>query len=152
MAGGWRAIVASEALAAGATPGEALQQASSAQTRLLALVEHPELAGHSSPGHLGVPNRVVAWMRGAEFALDSAPERRDEALRRLRDLFAEHATGTRGLRVAVLYGGVRPAAEAMGIWIERHVRPSEVHVGAITRHAATRLGPGFIGIAWTFED
>ena len=39
----------------------------------------------------------------------------------------------------------------MATWIERHANPLEVHVAPITRHAGTRLGPGFVGIAWTFE-
>lgn len=151
MAAGWRAVLAAEASAAGATPEDAYRVASEAQTRLLALVEHPELAGDAMPGNPDTTNRIVTFVRDEGFSLDSMPHRREDGLRRLRDRFASAVEGLDGLRVVVHHGGAAPAAEAMATWIGRHVSPREVHVSPITRHAGTRLGPGFVGIAWTFE-
>ncbi|MQC17039.1 MAG: hypothetical protein DWG82_02235 [Chloroflexi bacterium] len=151
MAAGWRAVLAAEASAAGADPGEAVEQARNAETALLALIEHPELTGQQAPGNLGVPNRVVSLVREDGFALDALPHRREDGLRLLRDRFAAAVTGLAGLRVVVHHGGVGPAGEAMATWIERYLAPREVHVAAITRHTATRFGPGFVGIAWTAD-
>ncbi len=148
MAAGWRAAVAADAVAAGSDPASAVEQARAAKTQLLALIEHPELSGQTAPGNLGVPSRVVTIVRDDGFALDAMPPRRDVALRLLRDRFATMVEGATGLRVAVHHGGVGPAAEAMATWIERHLHPLEVHVTPITRHAATKYGPGFVGIAW----
>ena len=149
MASGWRAVLAAEAVEAGAEPAVAVDTARRASTQLLALIEHPELSGQQSPGNLGTPNRVVTLVRDDGFALDALPPRRDDALRLLRDRFAATVREASGLRVVVHHGGVGPGAEAMATWIERHVQPLEVHVTPITRHAATRYGPGFLGIAWT---
>ncbi len=150
MASGWRAAIAADAAAAGATPTAAIEQARAASTQLLALIEHPELSGQTAPGNLGVPSRVVTLVRDDGFALDAMPPRRDLALRLLRDRFASMVEeGASDLRVAVHHGGVGPAGEAMATWIERHLHPLEVHVTPITRHAATKYGPGFVGIAWT---
>jgi len=148
MASGWRAAVALDAVAAGSDAAAAIEQARTAKTQLLALIEHPELSGQTAPGNLGVPSRVVTIVRDDGFALDAMPPQRDLALRLLRDRFATMVEGAQGLRVAVHYGGVGPAAEAMATWIERHVQPIEVYVTPITRHAATKYGPGFVGIAW----
>ena len=126
----------------------AIEQARNATTQLLALIEHPELSGQSAPGNLGVPSRVVTLVRDDGFALDAMPPQRDTALRLLRDRFATMVEGASDLRVAVHHGGAGAAGEAMGTWIERHVQPLEVHVTPITRHAATKYGPGFVGIAW----
>lgn len=151
MASGWRAVLAAEAAAEGVPPVEVVERARQASTYLLALIEHPELSGQSSPGNLGVPNRVVTFVRDDGFALDALPPRREDALRLLRDRFASMAREVEGLRVAVHHGGVASAAEAMATWITRHLDPQEVHVTPITRHAATRYGPGFVGIAWTHD-
>lgn len=151
MAAGWRAVIAAEAIEAGAGAEDALAAASAPATHLMALVEHPELAGESTPGNLGQPNRIVALIDAAGFALDSSPRTREAGLKRLRDHFAATVEGARGLRVAVHHGGSGPAAEAMATWIERHVQPREVHVSPITRHAGTRYGPGFVAIAWVAE-
>ena len=149
MASGWRAVLAAEAVQAGAEPEVAIEAARAASTQLLALIEHPELSGQQSPGNLGTPNRVVTLVREDGFALEALPPRREDALRLLRDRFAATVREASGLRVVVHHGGVGPGAEAMATWIERHVQPLEVHVTPITRHAATRYGPGFLGIAWT---
>jgi hypothetical protein len=151
MASGWRAVVAAEAVAEGAPVEDAVRRARDAETQLIALIEHPELSGQQAPGNLGVPNRMVSIVRADGFVMDSLPPRREDALRLLRDRFAASAQGRAGLRVVVHHGGVGPAGEAMATWIERHLAPREVHVTAITRHAATRFGPGFVGIAWTAE-
>ena len=148
MASGWRAAIAADAVAAGADAAAAIEQARNATTQLLALIEHPELSGQSAPGNLGVPSRVVTLVRDDGFALDAMPPQRDTALRLLRDRFATMVEGASDLRVAVHHGGAGAAGEAMGTWIERHVQPLEVHVTPITRHAATKYGPGFVGIAW----
>ena len=148
MASGWRAAIAADAVAAGAAAAAAIEQARNATTQLLALIEHPELSGQSAPGNLGVPSRVVTLVRDDGFALDAMPPQRDTALRLLRDRFATMVEGASDLRVAVHHGGAGAAGEAMGTWIERHVQPLEVHVTPITRHAATKYGPGFVGIAW----
>lgn len=151
MAAGWRAVIAAEASAAGLDATAAVERARAAETSLIALIEHPELGGPMAPGNLGVPNRVVSVVRADGFALDVMPPKREDGLRLLRDRFATMAAGRDGLRVVVHYGGVKPAGEAMATWIERHMAPREVHVAAITRHTATRFGPGFVGIAWTAE-
>lgn len=153
MAAGWRAVIAAEAAAAGATPEQALARASQAPTRLLALVEHPELAGDAMPGNPDTTNRIVTYIRADGFSLDSMPHHREDALRRLRDRFAAAVSDPSqvpGLRVTVHHGGAGPAAEAMATWITRHTTAQEVHVTPISRHAGTRLGPGFVAIAWTF--
>lgn len=151
MAAGWRAVVAAEALESGANLADAAARARGVETGLMALVEHPELAGDQTPGNPGTTQRIVATISAEAFSEVSMPRQRDEALRLLRDDFAASVAGRSGLRVVVHYGGVGPAAEAMAIWIERHVQPLEVHAAAITRHAATRYGPGFVGIAWMAE-
>lgn len=149
MASGWRAALAADAVAAGTDAATAVEQARAARTQLLALIEHPELSGQSAPGNLGVPSRVVTLVRDDGFALDAMPPQRDTALRLLRDRFATMVEGASALRVAVHHGGVGPAGDAMATWIERNLHPLEVHVTPITRHAATKYGPGFLGIAWT---
>lgn len=149
MAAGWRAVLAVEAAEAGVTPADAVARARAVSTQLLALIEHPELSGQQSPGTLGTPNRVVTLVRDDGFALDALPPRREDALRLLRDRFAATVRDAAGLRVVVHHGGVGPGAEAMATWIARNLHPLEVHVTPITRHAATRYGPGFLGIAWT---
>lgn len=151
MASGWRAVLAAEAAGEGMAPAAAVDRARTATPQLLALVEHPELSGQSSPGNLGVPNRVVSLVRDEGFTLDALPARREDALRLLRDRFASMVRDASGLRVVVHHGGVGPAGDAMATWIERNLQPSEVHVTPITRHAATRYGPGFVGIAWVAE-
>lgn len=151
MAAGWRAVLATEAAAAGMAPAAAVEHARTAETWLLALIEHPELTGQQAPGNLGVPNRVVSLVRADGFALDVLPSKREDGLRILRDRFGAAVAGLAGLRVVVHHGGVGPAGEAMATWIERNLAPREVYVTAITRHTATRFGPGFVGIAWTSD-
>lgn len=151
MASGWRAVIAAEAAAEGVEAEVAVERARGVTTQLLALIEHPELTGQQAPGNLGQPNRVVTLVRDDGFALDALPPRRDDGLRLLRDRFASMVGDATGLRVCVHHGGAGPAGEAMATWIERHLQPLEVHVMPITRHAATRYGPGLVGIAWIQE-
>jgi fatty acid-binding protein DegV len=151
MGAGWAAVRAAEAAEGGAGLDEAVAHASRATSRLLALIEHPELAGRETAGNPDTTNQILTYVTHEGFSLVSQPHRRDEGLRALRDGFAEAVAGLAGLRVVVHHAGVRPAAEAMATWIARHVQPGEVHVATITRHAATRWGPGFVGIAWTTE-
>lgn len=152
MAAGWRAVLAAELVEGGTAVPDALQRVRRAPTQLLALIEHPELSGQQSPGSLGTPNRVVTLVRDDGFALDALPPRREDALRLLRDRFASAAREADDLRVVVHHGGVGPGAEAMATWIERHLAPREVYVTPITRHAATKYGPGFLGIAWVHGE
>lgn len=152
MAAGWRAVLAAEAAAAGMTATAAVEHARAAETSLLALIEHPELTGQQAPGNLGVPNRVVSLVHADGFALDVLPAKREDGLRILRDRFGATVAKHAGLRVVVHHGGVGPAGDAMATWIERHLAPREVYVTAITRHAGTRYGPGFVGIAWTSDE
>lgn len=152
MAAGWPAALAAEAAEAGAALDQVVERASKATGRLIALIEHPEMAGRETPGNPDTTNQILTYITHEGFSLISMPHRRDEGLRGLRDGFAEAVAGASGVRVAVHHAGVRPAAEAMATWIERHVQPAEIHVATITRHAATRWGPGFVGIAWTADD
>ena len=46
------------------------------------------------------------------------------------------------------HAGAAPAAAAMQRWTDRELRPEESVLAPITRHAATRLGPGLVGFAW----
>ena len=48
----------------------------------------------------------------------------------------------------MLHGGSEPAALAMQRWLERELNPEEVLIAPLTRHAATRLGPGLVGFGW----
>jgi fatty acid-binding protein DegV len=52
------------------------------------------------------------------------------------------------LRAAVHHAAAGAAAEAMALWIERHLDPAQVVIAPLTRHAAAWLGPGMLGIAW----
>ncbi|GMU40558.1 MAG: hypothetical protein AMXMBFR23_14240 [Chloroflexota bacterium] len=148
MAAGWRAVILAESLRGGADPEAAMAHARAASISLLALVEHPELAAISGPDG-STTQRLVARLHGAEFRLVGAPAKRDDGLRSVRDGFARATSDVAGhLRVAVLHAGVVPAGEAMATWIRRERPTAEVYEGAVTRHQATRLGPGFVGICW----
>ncbi|MDA0270789.1 MAG: hypothetical protein O2919_07130, partial [Chloroflexi bacterium] len=141
-----------EALAAGHAFPDALERSRPAEAGALALVEHPELASIAGADGGSTTQRLLVRIVGPGFRLISSPSRRDDGLRALRDRFAsETETVTGRLRVAVMYGGVEPAGEAMATWIRRHRPEADVHAAAITRHQGTRLGPGFVGLAWVVE-
>lgn len=153
MGCGWQAIEAATALRDGRPLSGAVEAAAALRERttVLALLEHPELAHAAGATALGQlrGRRAIVELRGHEIVVISRPPRREEALAELRDRFAQRAgAGSGALRVAVQHAAVAPAAEAMGRWIERELAPRELVTGPITRHAAGRLGPEMLALAW----
>jgi fatty acid-binding protein DegV len=160
MAAGWPAVVAAESIERGGTAAEAIDAATLAlrSSRALALIEHPQFPGLAGTQVPDVLTRAVARLEGEAFRLVSMSPRRDQALVALRDHFAalvadEALTQPEAgaLRVAVHHAGAGPAADAMARWIERHTDAAQVVVAPLTRHAATRLGPGMVGMAWVHD-
>ncbi|MSQ31268.1 MAG: hypothetical protein EXR64_04470 [Dehalococcoidia bacterium] len=161
MGAGWAAVVAAEAIAAGDTLEAAIAAAEGAARRscVLALLEHPELIGAIVPGRDHAPGRLVVRLDGAALPLLGAFPLRDVALTLLRDRFgtlaaapAEEGAASGGrLRVAVHHAGAAPGADALGRWAARRFPAAQVVVAPITRHAAARLGPGMIGVAWLWD-
>ncbi len=157
MGCGWQAIEAATALRDGRPLSAAVEAAAALRDRItvLALLEHPELAHAAGTAALGPlrGRRAIVELRGQEIVVISRPQLRQKALAELRDRFAQRAGlgsgADRGvLRVAVQHASVAPAAEAMGRWIERELAPCELVTGAITRHAAGRLGSEMLALAW----
>lgn len=153
MGCGWQAIEAATALRDGRPLSAAVEAAAALRDRItvLALLEHPELAHAAGTAALGPlrGRRAIVELRGQEIVVISRPQLRQEALAELRDRFAQRAGADSGvLRVAVQHASVAPAAEAMGRWIERELAPCELVTGAITRHAAGRLGSEMLALAW----
>lgn len=157
MGCGWQAIEAATALRDGRPLSAAVEAAAALRDRItvLALLEHPELAHAAGTAALGPlrGRRAIVELRGQEIVVISRPQLRQEALAELRDRFAQRAGSGSGadrdvLRVAVQHASVAPAAEAMGRWIERELAPRELVTGAITRHAAGRLGSEMLALAW----
>lgn len=153
MAAGWPAVIAAEAIGRGGDVAAAVEAATRAarSSHALALVEHPQFAGLTGTQVPDVMTKVVARLEGDAFRLVTTSLRRDHALVALRDHFASSVAAeadTSPLRVAVHHAGAGPGAEAMARWIERHTDAVQVLVAPLTRHAATRLGPGMIGVAW----
>jgi len=154
---GWPAVIAAEAAARGADLEAALHAGRSVlrATGMLGVIDHPELANPPSTSNLAAPVRGVARWDGTRLVAVSRPQR-DAALGMLRDLFtssvAREAAEARGrLRVAVVHAAAASAAEALGIWAESRLAASEVTVDAVTRHAAVRLGPGFVAVSWVWD-
>ena len=152
MATGWAAIAAAAAARAGREVGEVIAEAQrvGAAAHVLALLEYPQLAGIAG-GLLGTLRRARAIVepRGPELEVVARPGARSEGLVALRERFREEALASEGfLRVAVLHAGSEPAALAMQRWLERELQPEEVVIAPLTRHAATRLGPGLVGFGW----
>jgi fatty acid-binding protein DegV len=154
MGAGWQAVAAARALAAGADVDAAREAARAVREEItvLAALDHPELSGAGALTPDGTMRlRAVAELRGAEIAVIARPARRDAALVQLRDQFhalAGAATPGGALHVAVHHASAAAGAEALAIWIRRALAPEEILVEPITRHAATRLGPRMIGVAW----
>lgn len=157
MGCGWQAIEAATALRDGRPLSAAVEAAAALRDRItvLALLEHPELAHAAGTAALGPlrGRRAIVELRGQEIVVISRPQLRQKALAELRDRFAQRAGSGSGadrgvLRVAVQHASVAPAAEAMGRWIERELAPRELVTGAITRHAAGRLGSEMLALAW----
>ena len=159
--GGWQAIAAAVVARSGGSLDDAERAAAAVRgrTRVLMMLEHPPFAGVSGevPGVL-FGSRALVRLSGPTVDVVARFGRRDAALVGLRERFAlevqEGGSGTSGggaLRVAVHHAGAAAAAEAMALWVERTLHPEEVVVAPLTRHAASRLGPGVVGVAWYRE-
>jgi len=154
---GWPAVLAAEAAARGENLDAALEAGRSALAHvgMLGVIDHPEMANPNSTSGLTAPPRGVARWDGPRIVIAPRPQR-DAALGMLRDLFTSavtrEAAEDRGmLRVAVVHASAAPAAEALGRWAERRLGAAEVTADAVTRHAATRLGPGFVAVSWVWD-
>lgn len=153
---GWPAVLAAEAAAQGADLDTALEtgRAALAGVGMLGVIDHPEMANPNSTSGLVAPPRGVARWDGPRIVIAPRPQR-DAALAMLRDLFTAAVTREAGeqrgaLRVAVVHASAASAAEALALWAERRLHATEVAVDAVTRHAATRLGPGFVAVSWVW--
>jgi fatty acid-binding protein DegV len=152
MGTGWAAIAAAATVRAGGSPGEAIAEAQrvGSTVQVLGLIEEPALAGIGR-GMLGAmrPARALVRLSGSEIEVLSRPRARDAGLVALRDLLAvEVGRGSGLLRLAVHHASAGAAGQAMLRWAERELSPEEAHLAPLTRHAATRLSPGFVGFAW----
>lgn len=151
MGAGWAAVVAAEVARDGGTIQEAAAAARAAagRTRVLAMLEHPEVAGLVAPSLYVTPARMVTTLDGEVMSTLAALPKRPDALAVLRDRFAAEIRAEAGRpRVSILHASSGPAAEAMAQWCGRHLDLAEVVVAPITRHEAARLGPGFLALAW----
>jgi fatty acid-binding protein DegV len=152
MGCGWQAVAAAVAARAGGSLEDAERAAAAVrdEVEVLAMLEHPPFAGVSgtSSGAV-VGGRAIVRLRGARIDVLARIPQRDVALRELRDRFGAEARAAEGrLHVAIHHAGVEPAAEAMARWTERNLDAHEVVLAPLTRHAASRLGPGMVGFAW----
>lgn len=154
---GWPAIVAAEAAAQGAELDAALLagRAAVGGVGMLGVIDHPEMANPNTTSGLVAPPRGVARWDGPRIVIAPRPQR-DAALGMLRDLFTaavtREAVDGRGiLRVAVVHASAAAAAAALALWSERRLQAVEVTSDAVTRHAATRLGPGFVAVSWIWR-
>ena len=151
MGAGWAAVVAAEAAASGTTVEAAsdLARAAAGRTRVMAMIEHPEVAGVIAPSLYVTPARMVTLLRGEEVTPLEAFPRRDNALRALRDQFAAELRLEAGHpRIAIHHAAAGAAAEAMAAWCARNLDAVEVIIAPLTRHQGARLGPGFLAMAW----
>lgn len=151
MGAGWQAIAASEVIRDGGDLESALAAARAVRghVEVLAMLEHPELASAAGNAELGiVRHRALVALRGPEVAIISRPKKREEALAMLRDRFAEEVSDPSRAHVAVHHAGAEPGAQALARWIERELVPARLVVAPLTRHAAARLGPRMLGVAW----
>jgi fatty acid-binding protein DegV len=154
MGCGWQAIAAAEAIRDGGDLDAALAAARGvrAKVRVIAMLEHPELATAAGATALDqMRQRVLAELRGADLGLMGLYKERDDALQQLRDRFASSIKDGRRAHIAVHHAAAGPGADALARWIERELSPARLVVAPLTRHAAARLGPRMLGIAW-YED
>lgn len=155
MGAGWAAIVAAEAGARGESAEAAadLARDAAARTQVMAMLEHPEVAGVVAPSLYATPNRLVTMFEGGAITTLAASPKRQDALVVLRDRFALQVRAETGRpRIAIQHASSGPAAEAMALWCGRHLDAAEVIIAPITRHEAARLGPGFLAMAWLRES
>ena len=154
MGCGWQAVAAAEAIRDGGDLDAALAAARGvrAKVRVIAMLEHPELATAAGATTLDqTRQRVLAELRGADLGLMGLYKERDDALKQLRDRFASSIKDGRRTHIAVHHAAAGPGADALARWIERELSPARLVVAPLTRHAASRLGPRMLGIAW-YED
>jgi len=154
MGCGWQAVAAAEAIRDGGDLVAAQHAAAGvrARVRVLAMLEHPELASAAGVAELALDRqRALVELSGPEVRIMARHHKREDALQQLRDRFAESVTDGTRAHVAVHHAGAGPGAEALARWIERELGPARLVVAPLTRHAAARLGPRMIGIAW-YED
>ena len=161
MGCGWQAVAAASALQAADGDVRAAVRAAErvrAAAEVRVMVEHPPFVGLGS----GLANvraaRAVVALLGAEVVSLDRPSRRDLALVALRDRVQESLLQPDGrapaldsgaqLWLAVVHAGADAAAGALAVWAERVLHPAELVVAPMTRHAATRLGPGAIALCW----
>lgn len=157
MQAGWPAVLAAEAAERGADLDAALEagRAALAGVGMLGVIDHPEMANPNSTSGLVAPPRGVARWDGPRIVIAPRPQR-DAALGMLRDLFTttvarEAGEGRGALRVAIVHASAASAAEALAVWAERRLQAVEATADAVTRHAATRLGPGFVAVSWVWD-
>jgi len=156
MGAGWAAVRAAECIARGGDLDAAFAaaEATARRARVIAMLEHPEMAGILPPGRDRAPGRMVVRIEGAKLPLLGALPLRETALAALRDRFGDFAAEPEDsgrLRVAIHHAAAEAGATALATWAERRFSGAEVVIAPLTRHAATRLGPGMIGIAWLWE-
>jgi fatty acid-binding protein DegV len=151
MGCGWQAVAAAEAIRGGGDLDAALAAARDVRgtVRVLVMLEHPELATAAGAAALDqTRQRVLAELRGSELGLMGLYKERNDALQQLRDRFASSIKDGSRAHIAVHHAGAGPGAEALARWIERELNPARLVVAPLTRHAAARLGPRMLGIAW----
>lgn len=152
MGCGWQAVAAA-VVARG--PGATLEAAAAAAQRVgrrvsvLAMLEFPQFLDlhRELPDQL-VGARALVRLSGAEVEVLERPGRRSAALAALCARAEAETAGEGRLRLAIQHGGVAPAAEALSRWALRTLDPDDVEVSVLTRHAATRIGPGSLTLAW----
>lgn len=151
MAGGWSALAAARAAAAGAALADVVDAATGAADRAgcIVLLEYPELAGVTGGSPMTPRWRAVVRPRGETLSLVGGYDERPQAIGGLLDAVLEACEGLEGLRVAVHHASAGAPAEALLRWAERELSPVELVLAPLTRHAATRFGPRMLGIAWT---
>ena len=151
MAGGWVALAAAEAAAAGATLdaiGEVVN-ATAERSGCLVLLEYPELAGVTGGSPMAARWRAIVRPRGEELSLVGGHNDRRQAIGALLDATLDACRDREGLRLAVHHASATAPAEALVRWAERELSPEALVLAPITRHAATRYGPRMLGLAWT---
>ena len=154
MGCGWQAVAAAEAIRDGGDLDAALAAARDVRgtVRVIAMLEHPELATAAGAAALDqTRQRVLAELRGSELGLMGLYKERNDALQQLRDRFASSIKDGSRAHIAVHHAAAGPGADALARWIERELSPARLVVAPLTRHAAARLGPRMLGIAW-YED
>tara|TARA_Y100000588_G_scaffold394857_1_gene517855 strand:+ start:302 stop:1135 length:834 start_codon:yes stop_codon:yes gene_type:complete len=151
MGSGWQAVVAAEVIRAGGTLNEAISTARAVRKEIhvLVMLEHPELTSAAGNAEFREStHRALVSLRGTEVSIISRPKTREEALTLLRDDFAKRIVDSARARIAVHHAGAEAGAEALAIWIQRKLPNAELVIAPLTRHAAARLGPRMLGIAW----